>query len=73
MHLRVDRKTQMSSKRSHLRIITEQPHSSKYQQLVSTSAFIISRHKNIPINRAVKLAQNALESGEATRRFSNFK
>lgn len=73
MNLRVDRKTQMSSKRSHLRVITEQPYSTKYQQLVSTSAFIISRHKDIPINRAVKLAQNALESGEATKRFSNFK
>jgi len=72
MNLRVDCLTLLENKTPHLSTIAEQPNSTKYQQLISTCAFVISRHKDIPINRAVKLAENALDSGEAVNRFSNF-
>jgi len=73
MHLKSCEPTLMTSKTPHLSTIVKQPNSTKYQQLISTCAFVISRHKDIPMNRAVKLADNALKSGEAVSRFSNFK
>jgi len=72
MHLHSGTKTSSSIRLAHISQVINQPHSAKFQMLLSSSALIISKAKNIPLNRAVILAKVAMESGEAEKRFSNF-
>jgi len=73
LNLRINSETKLSVTKSHLRNIEKQPFTNKFQELVATSAFIVAKHKGIPLSRAAVLTQHAIESGEAARRFSNFK
>jgi len=73
LHLRIDSESKLSITHSHLDELAKQPFTNKFQELVATSAFIVAKHKGIPLSRAAVLTQHAIESGEAARRFSNFK
>ena len=73
MHLHTGTKTRRSIRLGHISTILKEPNSAKYQMLIATSALILSKAKNIPVNRAVILTKVALESGEAEERFSNMK
>lgn len=57
----------------HLSNIISQPKSLSYQQLISTSAFIVSKNKSIHLDRAALLVKAALDGGEAESRFSALK
>ena len=73
MHLHSGTKTKKSIRLAHISMIVKEPDSAKFQMLLATSALILSKAKNIPLNRAVALTKVALESGEAEIRFSNMK
>jgi len=73
MHLHSGTKTRRSIRLAHISAILKEPNTAKYQMLISTSALILSKAKNIPLNRAVALVKVALESGEAEDRFNNMK
>lgn len=73
MHLHSGSKTRQSIRLAHFNTITKEPNSFKYQMLIATSSLILSKIKDIPLNRAVALTKVALESGEAEKRFSNMK
>ena len=73
MHLHSGTKTNKSVRLAHISTIIEEPDSAKFQMLLATSALILSKAKDIPLNRAVALTKVALESGEAETRFSNMK
>ncbi len=71
MRLHTGIKTRKSIRLAHISGVIQEPKSAKFQMLLATSALILSRVKDIPLNRAVILAKVALESGEAEIRFSN--
>ena len=73
MHLSSGSTTRRSIKLAHISDVISQPKSIKYQQLVSTCSLILSKNKDIPLNRALLLVKTALEDGEAEKRFSAFK
>ncbi len=73
MRLHTGTKTRRSIRLAPINTVLKEPNSAKYQMLIATSAPILSKAKNIPINRAVALIKVALESGEAEKRFNNLK
>jgi anthranilate phosphoribosyltransferase len=73
MHLSDGSKTRNSIRLAHISEVISQPQSIKYQQLIATSALVLSKNKNIPLNRALLLVKAAIEGGEAEKRFSALK
>lgn len=72
MNLTIKKKEGEPEPLAHLSEVLAKPNSIQCQELISASALILSKNKDIPINRGLALVKAAISSGEAEKHFSAF-